>query len=92
MNTSVYLGSQMGSTTNRSRFGASSRRKFMQSQMVPTVRDLKEQSVGMQPILKVGQKVHNGQCEVSSILQRRTTFASQRLVVLMDAKIYFTEI
>jgi hypothetical protein len=36
--------------------------------MVPTVRDLKEQSVGMQPILKVGQKVHNGQCEVKRCL------------------------
>ena len=55
MNTSVYQGSVVGSTTNRSRFGASARRKFMHNAVVPTPRDLKEQSKGMQPILHVGQ-------------------------------------
>ena len=62
----MYLGSQMGSTTNRSRFGASARRKFMQNTVVPTPRELIEQSKGMQPVLKVGQKVNNGQIEVST--------------------------
>jgi len=42
MNTSVYLGSQLGSTTNRSRFGNSARRKFMTHHAVPTPRELKE--------------------------------------------------
>lgn len=54
----------MGSTTNRSRFGASARRKFMANQVVPTTRELKDQAYGMQPVLRVGQKVKNGQIEV----------------------------
>jgi len=54
----------MGSTTNRSRFGASNRRKFMASTVIPSHRDLIEQSKGMQPICKVGQKLNKGQLEV----------------------------
>jgi len=35
---------------------------------VPTLSELKDQSLGMQPILKVGQKVHKGMCEVRRCL------------------------
>jgi hypothetical protein len=68
MNASTYLGgSVIGSTTNRSRFGAS-RRKLMTNAVVPTPRELKEHSQGMQPILKVGQILRNGQIRVSAVL------------------------
>lgn len=59
MNTSVNQTSFIGSAANRSRFGASTRRKLMHNAVVPTPRDLKEQSKGNPRILEVGSIVNN---------------------------------